>query len=61
MNTEKLVELRHARDLTQKELGEQIGVSGAMVSYYESGIKTPSLPTLKLITKALGCTADDLI
>ncbi len=49
-----LKELRHARGLTQQELGKKVGVSDAYISMLESGAKkNPSLVLTKKLAKAL--------
>lgn len=45
---------RLAADLTQAVLAERAGTSQATVSAYESGHKTPSLPTLSRLLAAAG-------
>lgn len=57
-------EIKKARKnsgLTQKELGEKLGVSQQQVAQYESNARTPKLDTLARIAKALGVTAYDLV
>lgn len=58
------VEIKKARKvsgLTQKELGEKLGVSQQQVAQYESNARTPKLDTLGRIAKALGVTVYDLV
>ena len=50
---EKIREARKRVNLTQKQLGELIGVSGAMIGQYETGIRNPKTETLKKLTKIL--------
>ena len=38
---EKLKMLREARHLTQLQVAERVGISKAMISAYETAIKTP--------------------
>ncbi len=52
---------RESRGLTQLELGNQAGVTDAMICYIEAGMRVPSLVTTIAIAKALGCTVDDLV
>lgn len=61
MDREKMVELRKAKGLTQEELARQIGVSESMVSFYENGLKEPTIAKLHQIAAVLGCQAKDLI
>lgn len=46
---------------SQKELGEILGVSGAMIGQYETGQRKPRLDTLQRIAAALGVDWMDLI
>jgi transcriptional regulator with XRE-family HTH domain len=43
---QKLTELRKARQLTQAELSEQIGMARSVIGYYESAAKNPTVDTL---------------
>ena len=51
--------IRTAKRMSQEELGKKAAISGAMVSYIETGIKSVSVKTLYLMSKALDCTVDD--
>ena len=44
---------RIAAGLTQKELAQKLGVSGALVGQYETGIRNPKIDTLNRIAEAL--------
>ena len=44
---ERLMLLRKARQFTQVELAEKIGVTKSAVAYYEASAKNPRLETLK--------------
>lgn len=44
---------RKEAGLTQKQLGERIGVSGAMIAQYENGLRRPKIETLRRIANAL--------
>jgi len=50
---EKIRFKRKEKKLTQKALGELCGMSGELVSQYESGTKQPKIVTLKKIALAL--------
>ncbi|RYC70856.1 helix-turn-helix domain-containing protein [Spirosoma sordidisoli] len=53
--TGKLIrEARKAAGLTQKELGEKMGVSESTVNKYEAGKQNLSIETVERIAKALG-------
>lgn len=47
-------EARKAKGLTQKELGERLGIGEPTVSKYESGKQNPTIETLEEIANALG-------
>lgn len=51
---QRIRDARKKAGLTQKQLGEQIGVSGAMIGQYETGIRNPKPDTLKKIADPLG-------
>ncbi len=51
--SKRLKELRKERELTQKQLGEKIGVTKVSVCCYENGTRTPTLDTLIDLANAL--------
>ena len=50
---ERIRAARKEAGLTQKQLGEKLGVSAAMIGQYETGVRNPKLGTLKKIANAL--------
>ncbi len=58
---ENLRTLRAARGLTQKELGERVGLSKAVVSKYENALGYPTLDTLITLAEFFGVTTDYLL
>lgn len=50
----RIRDFRKSANLTQKQLGEKIGVSGAMIGQYETGVRNPKRETLERIADALG-------
>ena len=58
---EILKDLRKHRNLTQSELGNQVGLSKAVVSKYENGIGYPSFDILIRIAAFFGVTTDYLL
>lgn len=56
----KMKSARASRDLTQKALAEQVGVSRQTINLIEKGEYNPSLALCIKICKTLGCTLDDL-
>ena len=51
---EKIREIRKSKNLSQKQLGERLGVSQAMIAQYENGDRNPKFETLLKIADALG-------
>ena len=58
---EKLQELRRRRGLTQEEVAEELFVSRAAVSKWESGRGYPNIDSLKAIARFYGVTVDELL
>lgn len=56
----KIKEYRKLRNLTQKELGERIGVKHNTISSYENGTNEPEQDLLFKIANALDITINDL-
>ena len=56
-----IAENRKAKNLTQKELAEQLGVSDKTVSRWENGNYMPDLSMLKPLTEALGISLNELL
>lgn len=59
--SEKLKMLREARHLTQLQVAEQVGISKAMISAYETAIKTPSVEMLIRLARLFNVSVDYLI
>ena len=53
-------EARKKAGLTQKELGKKIGVSGAMIGQYETGVRNAKHATLKRLAEVLDTTVFNL-
>lgn len=58
---ERIRACRKERGFSQKELGEILGVSGAMIGQYETGQRKPRLDTLQRIATALDVEWTELI
>lgn len=56
-----LKQLRKSHNLTQKELGFQIGLSKAVLSKYENGLGYPTFDVLILIADYFNVTTDYLL
>ena len=61
MKLETLGIKRKRKELSRKELADDIGVSPQFIRQLEIGEKLPSLATAAKIAAALGCTIDDLM
>jgi transcriptional regulator with XRE-family HTH domain len=56
----RLVELRKARDMSQDDLANRVGVKAGQISHFETGRRAPSLLVLKRIANALATSMDYL-
>ncbi len=56
-----IAERRRARDMTQRELAEALGVSNRTVSKWECGGGLPELANLLPLCALLGVSADELL
>lgn len=57
---QKIKNARKKAGLTQKELGDKLGVSYQMIAQYESDRRKPKIDTLRRICNALGITISEL-
>ncbi len=57
----RLARLRRDKGFTQTELGEAIGVSQRVISYYERETKKPASKLLPQIARVLGVSTDELL
>lgn len=58
---ERLKELRKAKSLTQKELGQAIGVQQGAINKWESGQTEPSLEKIEKLASTFRVTVDYLL
>lgn len=58
---QRLVQLRKARSLTQRQLSEQIDIHLTQVQRYENGTSQPTLDVLRKLALVLGVSADVLL
>lgn len=49
----RIKEFRKAKNLTQEQLAEKIGIGTNNISYFETGRYTPTLETMKKLADAL--------
>lgn len=59
--SKRLRERREAKNLTQQELGEKVGVKKATISGWEAGRSIPSLNVVNELANALGTTGQYLV
>ena len=52
---------RKARNLTQRQLADKLGISDKTVSKWENGSADPSTTNLLALAKLYGVTAEDLL
>lgn len=57
---ERIRKFRRDKNLTQRELGEKLGIDQKNISAYESGKLNPSKKTLARFAEALGVSVDSL-
>ena len=58
---DNLKEARPKRNVSEKEVADQIGVATTTYSLYESGNREPSVQTIKKIADVLNVSADELL
>lgn len=56
----RLAHARAARNLTQRELADVVGITWSQISRYEAGKAKPRLAVLMKLAEALGVDADQL-
>ena len=57
----RIVKFRKAKNLTQEELANQVGVSSQAVSKWENDASCPDISLLPTLCKVLGITTDELL
>ncbi len=57
----RLVELRKAAGLTQKQLGGKVGVSNRVIHYYEGETDYPPAHLVEPLARALSVSTDELL
>ena len=58
---DNILKLRKQKGLSQEQLGEQVNVTRQTISNWELGETTPNPEQLKLLSKALNISVDELI
>ena len=59
--SQRLADALERKQLTQKQLAEQAGVTESAISYYLKGTRTPRGETLSRIAEVLGVSTDYLL
>lgn len=57
---ERIKKIRQEKGLSQKELGEKLGVSQQMIGQWETGKANPKIETKRKIADALNCQISDI-
>lgn len=57
----KIREIRKAKGLTMKQLGDMVGALESSISFYERGVQQPDLDMLRKIADALCVSTDELL
>lgn len=52
---------REYRSLTQQELADKTGMQPAAISHFETGQRTPSIPNIIRLCRALGVSPNQLL
>lgn len=56
-----LKEIREARDMTQRRLAQDLGVTPGVVAKWELGYHSISMENLVALADVLGCTTDEIL
>lgn len=56
----RIQQIRKKSGLSQRQLGEKLGVSASMIGQWENDLRNPKYETLRRIAEALGTTIDYL-
>lgn len=56
-----IAQIRHEKNMTQKQLARKAGISTAMISFIENDKRQPTFYVIALIAKALDVTVDELV
>lgn len=59
--SDKIRQMRVKNNLTQDELAEKLGVSGALIGYWEKDESKLTIEKLQKIAKAVGCKVWELL
>ena len=59
--SKSIYELRHAKKLSQRSVSQDLGISQALLSHYENGVRQPKLGFVRKIASYYGVSSDDLL
>lgn len=59
--SKSIAQLRREKKLSQRVVAQELGISQALLSHYEKGVRQPKLAFVRKIAGYYGVTADDLI
>ena len=59
--SKSIYELRHAKKLSQRKVSQELGISQALLSHYENGVRQPKLVFVRKIASYYGVSSDDLL
>lgn len=54
-------QLRHEKKLSQRVVAQDLGISQALLSHYEKGVRQPKLAFVRTIASYYGVSADDIL
>ncbi len=58
---ERLKELREEKNLSQVQLSKETGIGQSSINYYESGLRSPNVITLVILSRYFGVTVGYLL
>lgn len=58
---ENLKKAREEKKLGIVQVAQEVGITHAALSYFENGLKVPSVPTLVRLAEVLGKSIDELV
>lgn len=58
---EKLKEVREEKEISQEQLGKELGFTQTCIAKWEAGTRTPNLDNLVIIAKFFEVTTDYLL
>ena len=61
INTDRLRELMNGKNMSQRDLGNELGVTEQMIHYILQGKKIPSLAVYSDMCRVLGVSMDELV